>query len=93
MKTGKLIEAIMQYKHIGIEELADKLGIAQSNLSTLIIGKRKKFLEVFGKKMMVIIQNTEFATIRLYKKFNVSSTPLKRKNLPLMPLLRRLVIG
>lgn len=40
MKTGKLIEAIMQYKHIGIEEFADRIGMAQSNLSNLIVGRR-----------------------------------------------------
>jgi DNA-binding Xre family transcriptional regulator len=43
MKTGKLIEAIMQYKHIGIEELAQKIDMAQPNLSSLIIGNRKNY--------------------------------------------------
>lgn len=41
MKTGKLIEAIMQYKHIGVEDLAKKIKIAQPNMAALIIGKRK----------------------------------------------------
>jgi len=41
MKTGKLIEAIMQYRHIGIEELAQKIDMAQPNLSNLIVGNRK----------------------------------------------------
>lgn len=41
MKTGKLIEAIMQYKHVGIEELAQKMDIAQPNMTALILGNRK----------------------------------------------------
>lgn len=41
MKTGKLIEAIMQYRHIGVEELAKKIKIAQPNMTALIIGKRR----------------------------------------------------
>ena len=41
MKTGKLIEAVMQYNHIGVEELAKKIKIAQPNMTALIIGKRK----------------------------------------------------
>ena len=32
MKTGKLIEAIMQYKHVGIQELANKIGIEEPNM-------------------------------------------------------------
>lgn len=71
MKTGKLIEAIMQYKHIGIEELADKLGIAQSNLSTLIIGKRNittslaiKIGEVLDIDPIVIMTNRTVEEIK-----------------------------
>lgn len=64
MKTGKLIEAIMQYKHIGIEELAQKIDMAQPNLSSLIIGNRKITVQL-AKKIggvldidpMVIMQN------------------------------------
>ena len=40
MKTGKLIEAIMQYQHIGIGELAQKIGIAQPNMAALILNRR-----------------------------------------------------
>ena len=64
MKTGKLIEAIMQYKHIGIEELAQKIDMAQPNLSNLIIGNRKitvqlakKIGEILDVDPMVIMQN------------------------------------
>lgn len=71
MKTGKLIEAIMQYKHIGIEELADKLGIAQSNLSILIIGKRNittslaiKIGEVLDIDPIVIMTNRTVEEIK-----------------------------
>lgn len=71
MKTGKLIEAIMQYKHIGIEELADKIGIAQSNLSTLIIGKRNittslaiKIGEVLDIDPIVIMTNRTVEEIK-----------------------------
>jgi len=64
MKTGKLIEAIMQYRHIGIEELAQKIDMSQPNLSNLIIGNRKitvslakKIGEVLDIDPMVIMQN------------------------------------
>lgn len=64
MKTGKLIEAIMQYRHIGLEELAQKIDVASSNLSNLIIGNRKitvklakKIGEVLDIDPMVIMQN------------------------------------
>lgn len=40
MKTGKLIEAIMQYQHVGIEELAQKIGIARPNMAALIMNRR-----------------------------------------------------
>ena len=49
MKTGKLIEAIMQYRHIGIEELAQKIDMAQPNLSNLIIGNRKITVQLAKK--------------------------------------------
>lgn len=71
MKTGKLIEAIMQYKHIGIEEFADKLGIAGSNLSTLIVGKRNittslaiKIGEVLDIEPMVLMTNRTLEEIK-----------------------------
>jgi plasmid maintenance system antidote protein VapI len=71
MKTGKLIEAIMQYKHIGIEEFADKLGIAGSNLSILIVGKRNittslaiKIGEVLDIEPMVLMTNRTLEEIK-----------------------------
>ena len=71
MKTCKLIEAIMQYRHIGIEEFADKLGIAQSNLSTIIIGKRNittslaiKMGEVLDIDPMVLMTNRTVEEIK-----------------------------
>jgi plasmid maintenance system antidote protein VapI len=40
MKTGKLIEALMYYRHVSLEEMANATGIAQNNISTLVSGRR-----------------------------------------------------
>ena len=64
MKTGKLIESIMQYRHIGVEELAQKIDMSPSNLSNLIIGSRnitvslaKKIGDVLDIDPLVIMTN------------------------------------
>ena len=49
MKTGKLVEAIMQYRHIGVEELAEKIGIEPSNMYNLIIGRRNITTQLAAK--------------------------------------------
>lgn len=54
MKTGKLIEAIMQYRHIGVEELAKKIKIAQPNMTALILGKRK-ITPQLAKKISIVL--------------------------------------
>lgn len=54
MKTGKLIEAIMQYRHIGVEELAKKIKIAQPNMTALILGKRK-ITPQLAKKIGIVL--------------------------------------
>ena len=71
MKTGKLIEAIMQYKHIGIEELADRIGMARPNMFNLIIGKRNittslaiKIGEVLDIDPMVLMANRTLEEIK-----------------------------
>jgi plasmid maintenance system antidote protein VapI len=40
MKTGKLIEALMHYRHVSLEDMANETNIAQSNIATLLTGKR-----------------------------------------------------
>ena len=64
MKTGHLIEAIMHYKHIGIVEMANKIGIQESSMSILIAGRRnitptlaKKIGDVLDIDPLVIITN------------------------------------
>ena len=64
MKTGKLIEALMHYKHISIEEMSKSTGIAMTNITTLLICKRnitpslaRKFGEVLGIDPIVIMTN------------------------------------
>jgi len=64
MKTGKLIEAIMQYKHVGIQELANKIGIKEPNMATLITGRRnitpalaEKIGDVLDIEPIVIMTN------------------------------------
>lgn len=64
MKTGYLIEAIMHYKHIGIVEMANKIGIAEPSMSTLIAGRRnitptlaKKIGDVLDIDPLVIMTN------------------------------------
>lgn len=64
MKTGKLIEAIMHYKHVGIQELANKIGIEEPNMATLITGRRnitpalaKKIGDVLDIEPIVIMTN------------------------------------
>ena len=64
MKTGKLIEAIMQYKHVGIYELANKIGIKEPNMAALITGRRnitpalaEKIGDVLDIEPIVIMTN------------------------------------
>lgn len=64
MKTGHLIEAIMHYKHIGILEMANKTGMAEPSMSTLIAGRRnitptlaKKIGDVLDIDPLVIMTN------------------------------------
>ena len=40
MKTGKLIEALMHYRHVSLEDMANETNIAQSNIAALLTGKR-----------------------------------------------------
>lgn len=64
MKTGKLIEAIMHYKYVGIQELANKIGIEEPNMATLITGRRnitpslaEKIGDVLDIEPIVIMTN------------------------------------
>ena len=64
MKTGKLIEAIMHYRHVSLEEMANATGMAQNNISTLITGKRnitpslaKKMCKVLDIDPIVVMTN------------------------------------
>lgn len=79
MKTGKLIEAIMQYKHIGIEEFADRIGVARPNASNLIIGKRNittslaiKIGEVLDIGPVVLMTNRTLEEIKNKKQRKIS---------------------
>ena len=64
MKTGHLIEAIMHYKHIRHGEMANKIGISEPSMSTLIAGRRnitptlaKKIGDVLDIDPLVIMTN------------------------------------
>ena len=64
MKTGKLIEALMHYKHISLEEMSSATNIAQSNISTLLTCRRnttpslaKKMAKVLDIDPIVIMTN------------------------------------
>lgn len=64
MKTGKLVEALMHYKHVSIEEMATSTNIAQNNLTTLLMCRRnitpslaKKIAKVLDIDPIVIMTN------------------------------------
>lgn len=64
MKTGKLIEAIMQYQHVSIEDLANHIGYAHSNVSAIIAGRRNitcslaiKIGEILNVNPIVLMTN------------------------------------
>ena len=64
MQTGKLIEALMYYRHVSLEEMANATGIAQNNISTLVSGRRnitpslaKKMCKVLDIDPLVIMTN------------------------------------
>jgi plasmid maintenance system antidote protein VapI len=64
MKTGKLIEALMHYKHISIEERSQSTGISMGNVTTLLTCRRnitpflaRKFGKVLGIDLIVNMTN------------------------------------
>ena len=64
MKTGKLIEALMHYRHVSLEEMSNATNIAQSNITTLLTCRRsitpslaKKICKVLDIDPIVIMTN------------------------------------